>query len=67
MKIKLPHYALLVSLLALFVGSISIQAQNENGLVNVRLVTVKVEHLNDWISLQQQSKDGGRDYENRAT
>jgi hypothetical protein len=59
MKIKVPHYTLLVSLLALFAGSISILAQDSepDPLLNVRVVSVKIGHTNDWVDLQRELKE----------
>ena len=57
MKSRLSFFFIFVPVLTLLVGSISIQAQDNNGLVNVRLVNVKAESLNDWIDLQRRSKE----------
>jgi hypothetical protein len=57
MKSKLHLCFGLVPIITILAGSISIQAQDGNGLVNVRLINVKAESLNDWIDLQRRSKD----------
>ena len=52
---KLFQKLVLVASLASFLaGILTAQAQNENGLMNVRIVTVKQDHVNDWIELQKQ-------------
>lgn len=57
---KIPHYVPLVSILALFAGSVPALAQDSNPLTNVRIITVKSEHVNDWIELQQESTEASK-------
>jgi hypothetical protein len=57
MKIKIPQCALLVAVLALFAGSIPALAQDEWGLMNVRIVTVKQDHVGDWVELQKEQAE----------
>ena len=54
MKAKISLFALLVVVLAFAAGSSSAQAQNDNGLMNARIVTVKQEHVSEWVELQKQ-------------
>jgi NADH:ubiquinone oxidoreductase subunit len=54
MKVKISPFALLVAGLAFAAGIGSAQAQDETGLMNARIVTVKQDHVNDWIELQKQ-------------
>lgn len=54
MKAKISLLTLLVSGLAFAAATSSAQAQDETGLMNARIVTVKQDHVNDWIELQKQ-------------
>ena len=54
MNVKIRISAFFAAVLITLAGMLSAQAQNENGLMNVRIVTVKQDHLNDWIELQKQ-------------
>ena len=47
-------YHLIGAFLAISVLPLSIQAQESNGLMNVRIVTVKQDHVRDWIDLQRE-------------
>jgi hypothetical protein len=65
MKSNTFKFTLPISILALLIGCISTQAQDSDPLVNVRIVTVKQDHVGDWIELQRErvealKKSGGR-------
>lgn len=57
MKTKIPLFTLSVFVLAMVAGSIPAIAQEENGLMNVRIVTVKQDHVSEWIELQKQQSE----------
>ena len=54
MKIKIPLFAGLILVLVSAAVTSTAQAQNETGLMNARIVTVKQDHVADWIALQKQ-------------
>lgn len=63
MKLKIKSCTVLV--FSLLIGILSLQGQDSDPLVNVRIVTVKQERVGDWIELQRErtealKKAGGR-------
>lgn len=65
MKSNTYKSTILVPVIALIIGTFSVQAQDSDPLVNVRIVTVKQDRVGDWIELQRErtealKKAGGR-------
>ena len=54
MKSKIPLISVLISILTFGAITSTAQDQSDNGLMNVCIVTVKQNHVADWIELQKQ-------------
>ena len=57
MKSNLVKLTIFLPILSLLAGSVSVQAQDENGFITVREVNVKADGMSDWIDLQRRSKE----------